>query len=266
MRTARAVAAGVALVLALGLMAQAQNQPPQFIQGTTVTIKPGAVAEYEDYLKKVNAARAKTPGSPLVNVYSVTLGGPGFTYVISVPFGKWGDREGWPAIPDLLTKTYGQAEGNKILKAGREAIVSQETAVAAYLPNASTNPKVFDPPAAYVNLARIEIRPEMGQAYATYLDKLKIAQEKSKFPFTVVRRVTAQGVAGTYTFATFYAKLSDRDQPAPGGRGAGPAAMRDAFGEAEATQLMDIPRRAIQKQENWLLTYRADLSRPRPVS
>ena len=59
MRILRTFAAGILCVLAFSLFAQAQTQtkPVQFVQLTVTTIRPAAVTDYEDFLKKLNAAR-----------------------------------------------------------------------------------------------------------------------------------------------------------------------------------------------------------------
>ena len=265
MSFARSVAVSVLLLLCFTVLAQAQTQskPPQFIQVTTVTVEPSGVNDYEDYLKKQIAAREKTPGAQATTVYGVTLGGPGFTYMIVTPFEKWADRERFPNNLQMLTKVYGQAEANRLIKAQRDAIDDQDTEVYAYQVNSSTNPKVFDPPAPFVNLQWTEVRPEMNAAYQEYLQKQKIAQEKAKFPFTVIRRNNANGTGFTSTTGTFYTKLGDRDlQITPNNA----EMFRQAFGEAEATRLLAIPNQSIRNRRTTFLTYRADLSRPRAAT
>ena len=260
MRFTRTLTFGVLWILVLSVVAQAQSKPPQYLQVITLTVKPGAVADYEEYRKKFNAAQAKTAGAAPSVTYAVTYGGPGFTYMTAVPFEKFADREGLPSNADVLTKAYGQAEANRILKSFREAIVQQRTEVFTYQPNSSLNPKGFDPPSAFISLARAELNPGMGADYAMYLTKLKIAQEKAKDPRTIIRRTSAYGTAGVWHNATLYTKLSERDATLP------PLGdiVRQAFGENEANQLLDINRRAVRTTQLWLLTYRADLSRPKP--
>jgi hypothetical protein len=159
---ARSLAIGVLFLLCFSVLAQAQapaqGKPPQFIQVTTTNVKPAAVPDYEDYLKKQLAARSKTPGAQMTTVYALTLGGPGNTYLIATPFEKWADREKWPNNLEMLTKVYGQAEANRLLKSVRDATEHQETEVFAYNANASVNAKVFDPPAPFVNIQMNELQ------------------------------------------------------------------------------------------------------------
>src|SRR5947209_19877367 len=77
-----AVVAVVVVVLAWSLVGQgqAQNKPLQFMQVTVTTVRPSAINDYEEFVKKLNAARDKTPGSPVVAIYAVNLGGPAFTF------------------------------------------------------------------------------------------------------------------------------------------------------------------------------------------
>ncbi len=60
-----ALVAVVLVVLAWSLVGQgqAQNKPLQFMQVTVTTVRPSAINDYEEFMKKLNAARDKTPGS-----------------------------------------------------------------------------------------------------------------------------------------------------------------------------------------------------------
>src|ERR1700757_2339419 len=141
MRLARALAIAALLALVLGAVAQAQKQskPAEFLQLTITTVRPSAVNDYEEFVKKANAARDKTPGSPRVLVYAVNLGGPGFTYYQLTEWEKWADREKFPNFGEMLTKVYGQAEAARLQKIQRDAIVQQRSEVFAFNANASLN-------------------------------------------------------------------------------------------------------------------------------
>jgi antibiotic biosynthesis monooxygenase (ABM) superfamily enzyme len=257
---------GLVLVLCFAAVVQAQGQtkPEAFIQVTTVNVKPAMIPDWEDFQKKLNAARNKIPGAPLVSTYVLTLGGPAATYRIISPFEKWANREEWPAVSDTLAKVYGQAEANRMLKTVREATEHQETEVFSYQANASINPKLFDPPAAIVSLVRTEIHPEMSAAYSEFLNKLKIAREKSKDPRTITIHNSIYGTAFTVLATTTYAKLGDRDIVITAGNM--DDLIRNAFGETEGARLIDIGARAVRNRQVYILTYRADLSRPRATS
>ena len=117
MRFVRALTMAVVLVLVLGLMAQAQaqNKPAQFVQLTITTVRPSAINDYEDFVKKLNAARDKTPGSPRVLVYAVNLGGPAFTFYTIIEWEKWADREKFPngcqmRVPRLRDRNRAQED------------------------------------------------------------------------------------------------------------------------------------------------------------
>src|SRR5438093_12617104 len=89
-----AVVAIVLVVLAWSLVAQtqAQNKPAQFLQLTITTVKPSAINDYKEFVKKLNAARDKTPGSLAVSVYAVNLEGPAFTLYTLTESEKCADR------------------------------------------------------------------------------------------------------------------------------------------------------------------------------
>src|SRR2546428_14036843 len=125
------IVAVVLVVLAWSLVAQtqAQNKPSQFLQMTITTVKPSAINDYEEFVKKLNAARDKTPGSPAVSVYAVNLGGPAFTFYTLTEWEKWADRDKFPNGGQMLTKVNGQAEAARLQKIHCDAIAQQRSAV-----------------------------------------------------------------------------------------------------------------------------------------
>ena len=257
-----AVAVLSLLVFSVLAQAQAQNKPAQFLQIQITTVKPTAATDYEDFVKKLNAARDKTPGAPVVVTYAVNLGGPAFTYYALTPFEKFADREKFPNGREMLTKVYGQAEANRLLKIEFDAITQRRSEVFNYQADQSTNPKAFDPPSAYLTLQRNELVPEMNGQYANLMRKIKIAQEKARDTRTIIRRTNAYGTGFTAIAITHHAKLSDRDQTNPNGG----EALRKAFGDGEANQLQPTGDRSIRNRQTLFLNYRADLSHPKATA
>lgn len=259
MERLRSLALSLPLSFALtSLAAQTQPaQPTEFIQVITVTVRAGAVTEYEDFTKKI-AAGANKIGSPQRWFTShVGVGGPGFTYSIVLPFNKWGETDTWMPISQILLKAYGEAEGTRILKAGRAATERTETAVYRLLPDLSTRPKVFDPPAAFIHLFVTEVEPAMVPSWESFLARLKAAQEKSPQAPTAIRRVAVLGATNTYVTAVPFNKFAERDSwPA------NMAVLREAYGEAEARSLDDTRLRCTRNARQLVLVYRPDLSRP----
>ena len=254
-----AIAVVLLLLCSLAAQAQAQGKPAQFLQIQVTTIKATAQADYEDFLKKLNVARDKSPGAPAVLMYGVNLGGPAFTYYALTTFEKFADREKFPNGRDMLTKVYGQAEANRLLKTEFDAITQRRTEVFAYQADQSTNPKPNDPPAAFMSLQRNELIPEMNGQYANLMRKTKVAQEKAGDKRTIIRRTNAYGTGFTAIAITYHSKLADRDQPNPNGG----EALRKAFGDAEAAQLQPIGDRSIRNRQTLFLNYRPDLSHPK---
>ena len=264
MRLVRALAIAVILVLVLSVVAQAQaqNKPAQFLQLTVTTVRASAINDYEEFVKKANAARDKTPGSPAQLVYAVNLGGPAFTFYTIAQWEKWADRDKLPNFGQMMTKVYGQAEFARLQKMQRDAIAQQRSEVFAYNANASLNPRVIDPPAAFINLQRNELQPECAAAYGNALAKLKNAEEKAGDKRTIIRRNAIQG-AGFVTYqAVILAKQSDRDVQNPN---AGDS-MRKIYGDTEANQIQGILNRAVRNRQQIFLAYRADLSKPKPTA
>ena len=159
-----AVGALLSLAVAAAVFAQTQTQAGSFFQITTVTVKASGALDYEEYLKKAAAAREKaaiqTPSR--VSVYSVRMGGTGFTYQIVSPFDKWADVDSWMPPQEIMTKAYGELEATKLLKLGRSAVESQRSEVFRSQPQLSTNPNAMTPPFPFASIARVEINPAMG--------------------------------------------------------------------------------------------------------
>ena len=252
----------VFLAWSLVAQTQAQNRPAQFLQLTITTVKPSAINDYEEFVKKLNAARDKTPGSPAVAIYAVNLGGPSFSFYTVTQWEKWADRDKLPNGGQMLRKVYGEAEAARLQKLQRDAIVNQRTEVYAYDANASLNPKAADPPPAFINLQRTELIPEFAGAYAAALAKLKNAEEKAGDKRTIIRRNEIQGGAFVRYQAVLINKLSDRDVQNPN---AGDE-LRKIYGNAEATQVQDMLNKAIRNRQQVFLAYRPDLSKPKATT
>lgn len=259
----RPSALALSLTVSLGFpsLAWAQqqtDQPTQFIHVITTTVRSGAVSDYEEFTKKIAAGANKINAPQRWMTSMVSIGGPGLTYTIVIPFSKWAEYDTWVPVPEILTKAYGAAEGARILKTGRAAIERTETAVYRLLPDLSTRPKVFDPPAAFIQLLVTEVEPAMVPTWETFLSRLKAAQEKLPQAPTAIRRVAVQGAANTYVTAVPFNKFAERDS----WQGI-MTVLRDAYGEAEARNLNDTRLRCTRNSRLMVLAYRPDLSRPR---
>jgi antibiotic biosynthesis monooxygenase (ABM) superfamily enzyme len=255
------VAFVAAFLLAITLPVVAQNPPTEFIQIITTTVRSNGVADYEDYVKQIVAGLNKIGSPQRVVVYQVGVGGPSFTYNIVLPFNKWEDMDSWPSIPQILNRAYGDAEGARILKSGRDAIDHSESTVFRTLRNLSTRPRLNDPPAPMIMVVRTEIDPAMAVSYENYLSKLKAAQEKEPGNRTVNRSVSVLGSGVTYLGANFFSKHADRDNWS-----AVTDLMKKTYGDAEGQRLSEGSLRAVRKREIFIQNYRPDLSRLAPIA
>jgi hypothetical protein len=264
MRQPRALA--LSLPLCFGLMSPAltqspPGQPAAFLEVLTTTVRPGGVPEFEDFVKKVVAGANKIDAAQRWSTYAVSLGGPGFTYNIALPFSKWGEVDAWTAASQILSKAYGEAEGTRTLKAGRASMERSETAVYRLLPELSTRPRVFDPPAAFLQLFVTDVEPAMVPTWEDYLARLKAAQEKSPQAPTAIRRVTVEGTSNTYVTAAPFNSFAERDSWPTN-----QAVLRAAYGDDEARRLNETRLRCTRNARLVVMSYRADLSRPATAS
>lgn len=260
MKNLRALALSLPVAFGVAPWGEAQtqaSQPAEFIQVITTTVKSGAVADYEDFVKKIVAGANKIGAPQHWSTSQVSIGAPGFTYTVVLPFNKWADVDAWNAVPDILVKAYGEAERTRIMKSGRAAIERTETAVYRLLPDLSTRPKAFDPPPAFIHLFVTEVEPAMVPTWENFLARIKAAQEKSPQAPTAVRRVAALGASNTYVTAVPFNKFAERDSWPTN-----MAVLRDAYGETEARSIDETRLRATRSARQLVLAYRPDLSRP----
>lgn len=245
----------VAFVLGLSLAAPLFAQEGEFTHVTWVTVKPGMVAEFEDYVKKIIAGATKINDSRAISAYSVAMGGPQRTYAFATTFKKWAELDDDLTIPQILNKAYGDVEGAKIYKVGSTAVESSETRVSRTIPELSRPAPSGSAATAYVFVVRTEVEPSMARTYRKYLDKLKAAEDKHD-PSPVSRRVSVFGDAQVWSSIRGFNKWAERDAlMAPG------EAMTKAYGEAEAREIADMAAGCIKHRVTYVLARRPDLSR-----
>ena len=256
MKIAKALALGVACTLAAIGSAQAQSQPKQFVHVLTVHCKPEGAVDYEAFVKKVMAAADKIGSSQRVVTFQLTMGSPGYTYMIATYFDKWAETDEAFAAPEILTKALGELEAGKALRAGRLNIESTESAVYRLLPDLSTKPKAYDPPPAYLQAIRTEVKPDMVHEWERVIARYKAAAEQIPETPTAIRRATVEGPANTYLTTSPYSKGGDRD--------AWPSfqdVLKKAYGDEEARNLDQRRAECTKHSEAFVLKYRPDLSR-----
>jgi hypothetical protein len=245
---------GLTLTLGLAVNTLAVAQPA-FVEVTTVTVKPSGTADFEDYVKKINAGAAKIAASAPTFVYSARRGGRAFTYVVVTPFTKWADLDSLPSVPEILVKAYGEVEGNRIMKAGRANIEGVETGVERILHEVSSPPPP-DARAAHVRVVHVEVKQGMGSTFEEYLGKLKAAQDKSANPPHVLRNVGVLGEVGAYTSVYFFDKYAQMD-----GLLSPPEAVRKYYKEGDARLIEELATRSIAGVHAEVFDFRPDLSR-----
>ena len=212
--------------------------------------------DYEAFVKKVNAAAEKAGQTNRSLTFQVTAGGAAYTYMVATYFDKWAETDDMLSVPEILNKALGDLEGGRALRSGRATIESVETAVFRLVPDLSTKPKAYDPPPAYLQLIRTEVKPSMAREWERVIGRYKAASESLAETPTAVRRVSVEGRASVYLTSHPYTKAAERD--------AWPAFMdilKKAYGDEEARDLDARRAACIERAEAYILKYRPDLSR-----
>lgn len=238
-------------------MALAQTPPSSLLQVVTATVKPSAVPEYEDYLKKLVAARQKIDQQlpARVSVYTIRMGGPLHTYMLVAPFDGWADIDNFTGPTQVLAKASGEAEARKLMQVYRSSVESIAIEVFRALPDLSWNTTSVTPPYRFVVLARTAIDPTMTQEYEIALSKQKAAVEKAGFP-ALLRSVTVHGTTPSYLSARPFTKWAERGVAPPSIL----QALEKMYGATEARLIRETIRRATRSRESWVLSFREDLS------
>lgn len=257
-RLALLTAVAIASIAApAGLRAQqpaAAEGPAGFLQVTAVTVSPAGVLDFEEYVKKAVAATAKVSGRP-VQAYQPMYGNPNVYYfVVSLTAGK--DLDSQPTVPQALMKTYGEAEGARLLKAGRAVIESIVIERHNTVRRISTNLRPGGKPSRFYQVMRTEVRPDMMDDYMNVLEKVKKAEEAQPNAVTAMRRVMGEGgPAGTVLVVRGFNSFEER---------AGWANQRDVlrkvYGNEDERLMDETIRRAVVARESTVLAHRADLS------
>ena len=129
MKSAKPLFMTLFLALALTANAAAQSMPGDYLMMYTIKVRPGANAQFEDYLKKIQEGADKTNAPQMWGAGQITAGGPGSTYMIGLQMNKLGEMDGWNAVPAILTEAFGEEEGAKILRSGLSSVESSSTTV-----------------------------------------------------------------------------------------------------------------------------------------
>ncbi|MBI4553156.1 MAG: hypothetical protein HY710_12910, partial [Candidatus Latescibacteria bacterium] len=112
------------------------DPPPAYTLIIRTEIDPAMASEYERYLAKVKSVQDPASNSPTA-IRRVSVRGVAATYVTAQFFNKNAELDSWPALNDLLTKAYGEAEARSILEASLRCIRKRDGFTLMYRPDLS---------------------------------------------------------------------------------------------------------------------------------
>lgn len=228
----------------------------QFQQLVEVQVKPGHEVAYEEYLKKIGEAADET-GSPMSwSTFSVAVGKSGSTYRVALPFEKWGDRDGWLGVREVLVKAYGENEGTKIYTAGGAHVANISSRIWEVIEDGTANPQTGTNVSAFYDVRIAYVKSDMVAEYRGLLRRLKSAYENADSKPSVTRWVLRFGDGPRRTFRRTqpFDSWSERDSWNVGDL------IRAQFG-ADAQLLFDRATSAVWKSEHFVSAHRPDLSR-----
>jgi len=240
-----------AAVLLLALSAAAQGEPST----STVTAlefqtpKNGMTKQYEEG-RKAKAAWHKQQKDPqTLFVLQVLAGEHTGSYIVGRSGLHWADLDK-PAIPDAAD----EEEYNKVVAPFVEKLTT------AFF---ETMPKVSNPSlemgSKYISATTFRIRFGKGDDFRSAIARMYDAAQKTKWGFHYTwQRLANGGPGGTYVLLINHANwASFEDDP-----NIKPLRdiLREAFGEQEATSVIERLNGSIESTYNEVVEFRADLS------
>jgi hypothetical protein len=251
----------LSLGVALASGVFAQNAPARYLQLVEINVKAGSEAQFETYVKKIREAADKI-GTPQGWTFAQpVVGASNPTYYVFVQHEKWAERDAWAPIPQMLTKAFGEAEAQKIAKAGGESIWGSQSTVYTLDKERSWNLSAYKGPTPYFMILRGMVKPDMVDEYQRVISRLKEAQEKAATKVAGIRRTSTYGPSWEFYLAVPMEKFADLDgQDGPWQNAA------KAFGEEESRALQATLRKCYEKRTQIIVAIREDLSRTPPAA
>jgi len=250
----------LAVMLSASSGVQAQ-QAPQMYSSITIEVKPGANAQFEEFIGKFKAAAEQTNSSLRWLASQSVSGNPVYTFTRSFgSFAAFGD-----AGPDL-TKAYGAPESARLLGLLQASAVNESTSIYVARPDLSRPPPAAAAGAAAaaapvaVLFVDFAVRPGKEQGFEEYTKKLIVAANAKTPNMYWIMRQRAFGPGNTpgYRVIVTFQKWADLDTPPKPQQ----QTMLEQYGAAEAARLEGVANDAVQGATQRLNRVRGDLGRP----
>lgn len=257
MKTPRLLAVIAAVFLLAATVTTAQNyQPSEYLELVRVHVKPGANAQFEDYIKKLIEAADKTNAGQSWLGGEVMLGGESNTYIFGLNFAKFEQLDSWDRIPEMLVKAFGEKEGLQILKTGTAAVEETHTRVYRYLPDQSSTITTMPTDMKAARLTVTSVKPDHLFAYNEAMVKARKAANETPNTPKAIRRVSVDGPSFTYLAIVPMMTHAERDS----WLGPGDPILK-VYGEYEGRKIIDTILGSMESNMSVVLAARPDLSR-----
>jgi hypothetical protein len=121
----------------LSRRAPPRESPAEVVLTVSITVNPGMVPAYEDYVKKLLEATDQTAKDAYWNLYAHGIGATPRTFTVRIPM-NWVDMD-TPNKPfiERLNEAFGKRQGAKIFAAGQATIANMEYAIRRNRPDLS---------------------------------------------------------------------------------------------------------------------------------
>jgi hypothetical protein len=241
----------------------AQTAPPQKYNVITVEVKPGANAQFEEFVHKLRDAVEKNKGPERWLASQSMSGNPVYTF--TRPFASWAGEFG-QAASDPLVKAYGDQEAARLVGLLAASTANESTAIYVARPDLSRPrpaPAAGSPAATPVAVEFLDLNVKLGkeQQFEGYVKKLIEATNKAapNAYWEMRQRQFGPGNAAAYRVVLTFPTWADLDKPPEK-----PLQQRltEQFGAAEGERLQALATDALQGENSRLNRVRPDLGRP----
>ncbi len=206
-------------ILALFALLAVAQEKQELLDIEQVQVKPEKRAEFDALLKKLTDANRKNGGDTWVTVESM-YGDANVITFISTRNGYGDVEKGQDAFQAALTKSFGEAQGQKLESDWMNCVLWMRTQLRARRWDLSSNvPKDYNRmvgEARYLRTTRVKVRSGRSEDFEAMVKEVKAAREKSAPQnIMLVSQVVAGEEGNVYYVTTLEPTLASYDALLP---------------------------------------------------
>lgn len=247
------------VVMLLSVAAFAQ-MPNQYLDVSTVRVKPDKRAEFDAVTRNIAEANRKNHGDTWVAMETV-YGENNVVTFISVRASYAEAETGFDAFLGALAKAYGPAgaaklwqDYNNTLTSSRGEIRLRRNDLSSNVPSDAEGSARMIGEARWLRTIRIRVKPGHASEYESFLTSLKAAEEQSSEKPTLL---VSQAVSGQEGIVYYVSRLGKTMGAFDGG-----PSLKDLLGEEGFQNYLKVTAESVQGTETVINHFLPELSNP----